>query len=54
VAYFFSGHSGIYGAQRVGVSKRDHHQLPPDLPLRDVRKLQTMSPKLPSAETRSE
>ena len=39
VAYFFSGHSGIYGAQRVGVSKRDQDKLPPDLPLRDVRKL---------------
>jgi len=37
VAYYFSGHSGIYLSQRVGVSKRRHHELPKDLSLREAR-----------------
>jgi len=37
VAYYFSGHSGIYLSQRVGVSKRHHHGLKTDLPLREAR-----------------
>ena len=39
VAYFFSGHSGIYMAQRLGVSKNRRTSLPPDLSLREVREL---------------
>ena len=37
VAYFFSGHSGIYSAQRLGVPKNGTQQLPSDLTLQDVR-----------------
>lgn len=37
VAYFFSGHSGIYLSQRVGVAKRGGPQLPPDASLREAR-----------------
>jgi PII-like signaling protein len=39
VAYYFSGHSGIYMAQRLGVSKKTRSNLPPDLSLREVREL---------------
>ncbi|MBK9990739.1 MAG: voltage-gated chloride channel family protein [Verrucomicrobia bacterium] len=37
VAYFFSGHSGIYLSQRVGVAKRNGADLPPDISLRETR-----------------
>ena len=37
VAYFFSGHSGIYLSQRVGVAKRNEPDLPPDVSLREAR-----------------
>jgi len=37
VAYFFSGHSGIYLSQRVGVSKRRHHGLASDVSLKEAR-----------------
>jgi len=37
LAYFFSGHSGIYLSQRVGVPKRHAKDLPPDMPLREAR-----------------
>jgi PII-like signaling protein len=37
VAYYFSGHSGIYGAQRLGVSKKSNAALPPDLSLGELR-----------------
>lgn len=37
VAYFFSGHSGIYLSQRVGVAKRNGAGLPPDISLRETR-----------------
>lgn len=39
IAYYFSGHSGIYMAQRLGVPKKDHASLPPDLTLRELREL---------------
>lgn len=39
VAYYFSGHSGIYLAQRLGVPKHAHAQLPADVPLRDAREV---------------
>jgi len=41
VAYYVSGHSGIYPAQRLGRSKRTGSQMPPDLSLREVRDLRT-------------
>jgi H+/Cl- antiporter ClcA len=52
VAYFFSGHSGIYSSQRIGVPKRIHEQLPSDVTLREVRALharpRAMAPKPPA------
>jgi len=39
VAYFFSGHSGIYLSQRIGVAKRGGPELPPDATLRESREL---------------
>jgi H+/Cl- antiporter ClcA/PII-like signaling protein len=39
IAYFFSGHSGIFLSQRVAVPKRDMRDIPPDLALRDARQL---------------
>jgi H+/Cl- antiporter ClcA len=36
ISYFFSGHSGIYHSQRIGVPKHKRTPLPPDIPLRDV------------------
>jgi H+/Cl- antiporter ClcA len=44
VAYFFSGHSGIYLAQRLGVPKKDGHALPPDATLREAREMARMRP----------
>jgi H+/Cl- antiporter ClcA len=41
VAYFFSGHSGIYLSQRVGVAKHGRQQLPPDVSLREARELRS-------------
>ena len=40
VAYYFSGHSGIYSAQRIGAGKRPQANLSPDLSLREVRELE--------------
>lgn len=37
LAYFFSGHSGIYLSQQIGVAKGDDLQLEPQLSLRMVR-----------------
>ena len=37
IAYFFSGHSGIYLSQRVWVAKRGGPKLPPDVSLREAR-----------------
>ncbi len=37
VAYYFSGHSGIYGAQRIGGAKQQRAALPPDLTLHELR-----------------
>ncbi|MDP1581571.1 MAG: voltage-gated chloride channel family protein [Candidatus Didemnitutus sp.] len=42
VAYFFSGHSGIYSSQRIGVAKRIHDLLPPGATLREVRSLHSL------------
>ncbi len=39
VAYFFSGHSGIYASQRISVPKRARETLPPDVTLREVSAL---------------
>lgn len=39
IAYFFSGHSGIYLSQRVAVPKRNHDEIPDDIPLREVREI---------------
>jgi H+/Cl- antiporter ClcA len=44
VAYYFSGHSGIYLSQRVGVSKRRHHGLPSDLSLKEAREWHPRQP----------
>ena len=38
-AYHFSGHSGIYLSQRLGVAKREGTTLPPEISLRDAREL---------------
>jgi H+/Cl- antiporter ClcA/PII-like signaling protein len=43
VAYYFSGHSGIYTAQRLGASKKTRSNLPPDLSLREVHELHAES-----------
>lgn len=40
IAYFFSGHSGIYASQRIGVPKRGDEPLPPDVTLREVHALE--------------
>ncbi len=32
IAYYFSGHSGIYPSQRIGVPKRSHERIPDDDP----------------------
>ncbi len=37
MAYFFSGHTGIYLSQRLGVSKHDGQSIPPGSTLREVR-----------------
>jgi len=41
LAYLFSGHSGIYLSQRVGIPKSSFLALPPEICLRDVRGMQT-------------
>lgn len=43
VAYYFSGHTGIYSAQRLGVSKKHRSNLPPDVSLRELRELRQVS-----------
>jgi H+/Cl- antiporter ClcA len=55
VSYFFSGHSGIYLAQRLGVPKKRGHALAADVPLREVRKRGRIDlPRTPpNAETES-
>ncbi len=40
LAYLFSGHSGIYLAQRIAIPKTASSPLPPDIQLRQVRELQ--------------
>jgi H+/Cl- antiporter ClcA/PII-like signaling protein len=40
VAYFISGHSGIYQSQRVGVPKRARLEMPPEMSLREAREWQ--------------
>jgi len=39
LAYYFSGHSSIYLAQRLGVPKGAGAEMPPDLSLREAREL---------------
>jgi H+/Cl- antiporter ClcA len=39
IAYYFSGHSGIYPSQRLVVPKHDSENLPLNLPLQEARKL---------------
>jgi H+/Cl- antiporter ClcA len=39
LAYFVSGHSGIYLSQRVGVPKRHKEKISPGIPLREARKI---------------
>ncbi|HVU33826.1 MAG TPA: DUF190 domain-containing protein [Opitutaceae bacterium] len=39
IAYYFSGHSSIYLAQRVGVPKNRNVDLPADVPLREAREV---------------
>ncbi len=39
VAYYISGHSSIYLAQRLGVPKNANPELPADVPLREAREL---------------
>ena len=41
LAYLFSGHSGIYLSQRVGIPKSSASPLPPEISLRHVREMQT-------------
>ena len=43
IAYYVSGHSGIYPAQRLGVSKKGRGNLPPDLSLRELWALRAES-----------
>src|SRR6202012_1122295 len=40
LAYLFSGHSGIYLSQRVGIPKSRSSKLPPEISLRHVRDMQ--------------
>jgi H+/Cl- antiporter ClcA len=39
IAYAFSGHSGIYLSQRIGVPKLDYGLIPSNVSLRDVREI---------------
>lgn len=39
IAYYFSGHSGIYLSQRLGVPKRHADDVPSDISLREAREL---------------
>jgi H+/Cl- antiporter ClcA len=41
LAYYFSGHSGIYGSQRLGAAKRAGADLPPNISLRELRDLRS-------------
>jgi H+/Cl- antiporter ClcA len=43
VAYFFSGHTGIYLSQRIDVAKRAGQPLPPNATLRDARERERQS-----------
>jgi H+/Cl- antiporter ClcA len=44
VSYFFSGYTGIYLSQRIGVPKKNSHPVQPDTTLRQAR---DMAPRLP-------
>lgn len=44
VAYFVSGHSGIYSSQRIGMPKIDSSDVLPETPLRMVRELRRAPP----------
>jgi H+/Cl- antiporter ClcA len=53
IAYFFSGHSGIYLSQRVGVPKHPVEDLPPDAPLREAREISRAQAGKPQQGRRS-
>jgi H+/Cl- antiporter ClcA len=38
VAYLFSGHSGIYGSQRVAIPKVLEHDVPSEITLTELRR----------------
>lgn len=44
IAYAFSGHSGIYLSQRLGVAKSTLDEMPPDMTLRDARQMGRPAP----------
>ena len=44
IAYVFSGHSGIYLSQRIGVPKNDAGFIPPDVSLREAREIGRPAP----------
>ncbi|WP_445682095.1 DUF190 domain-containing protein [Radicibacter daui] len=48
VAYAFSGHSGIYLAQRLAVPKISTDELGPDIALRQIRAVPTVARPLPA------
>ncbi len=39
LAYFFSGHTGIYASQRIGTPKMEAPELPPNVSLKLAREL---------------
>ena len=45
VSYFFSGHSGIYLAQRLGVPKNNGYSILPNTTLREVREMASLLPQ---------
>lgn len=53
IAYAFSGHSGIYLSQRLGVPKTNFDFIPPDVALRDVRAIGRPAPVVNHLESRA-
>lgn len=45
IAYYCSGHSGIYHTQRIGVPKPGHRRVPPDVTLHEARALRAAARK---------
>lgn len=54
LAYFFSGHSGIYLSQRVGIPKRDKEVIPPNIPLREAREIRGSAAPVSPSHTRGD